>query len=288
MQCKHCEYRLWNLPSRTCPECGQPFAPSQFEFLPNSVQFICPHCGQDYYGTSPEGHLEPLEFDCVRCGQHIHMDEMVLLPTAGLREEDTQVMVHPWLERRRRGSVKAFFKTIGLAMVSPIRLMQSLPAQPRVAPALWFCIVANILIPIVYVLPFVIIPLALMRSGGQGSAQAIPILGITLGIMALVMFGFIFVWMLLTHFIVLISGRKRGGLAYTLEALAYSAGANTITAIPCIGPYFGWIWWYVSATLMLKERQQITGLRAAIAVFFIPLATMIIFAIALTTDLMNW
>lgn len=69
MRCKKCDYRLWNLPSRVCPECGQPFRPSEFEFPVNSVQFRCPHCNQSYYGTGEKGHLVPIEFECVSSHQ---------------------------------------------------------------------------------------------------------------------------------------------------------------------------------------------------------------------------
>lgn len=31
MRCKTCNYRLWNLAGRTCPECGTGFRPSGFE-----------------------------------------------------------------------------------------------------------------------------------------------------------------------------------------------------------------------------------------------------------------
>ena len=87
MRCEHCGYRLWLLLSRRCPECGTEFKPSDFEFVPHAVQFCCPHCNQAYYGTSSQGHLRPIEFDCVSCGRHIHMDEMVMMPTDGVDEE---------------------------------------------------------------------------------------------------------------------------------------------------------------------------------------------------------
>ena len=84
MRCQGCDYPLWNLTARQCPECGRPFRPSEFRFVANSVRFCCPHCGQDYYGTGPVGHLVPVEFDCVRCHRRVHMDQMVLLPTEGV------------------------------------------------------------------------------------------------------------------------------------------------------------------------------------------------------------
>ena len=62
MRCQNCNYTLWNLTTRECPECGTPFLPSAQDFQPNSVRFCCPGCDQDYYGTSPRGHLVPSAF----------------------------------------------------------------------------------------------------------------------------------------------------------------------------------------------------------------------------------
>jgi hypothetical protein len=59
MRCRTCEYALWNLRWRECPECGTPFRPSEFDFAPMSVRFCRPSCGQEYYGTGPRGHLSP-------------------------------------------------------------------------------------------------------------------------------------------------------------------------------------------------------------------------------------
>ncbi len=87
MRCTSCDYALWNLKTRRCPECGRAFRPGDYEFVPNSVQFCCPHCNQAYYGTGPKGHLVPEEFDCVRCSRRIGMDEMALLPAEGVDEK---------------------------------------------------------------------------------------------------------------------------------------------------------------------------------------------------------
>ncbi len=138
MRCKKCDYRLWNLPSRVCPECGQPFRPSEFEFPINSVQFRCPHCNQSYYGTGEKGHLVPIELECVSCHRHIHMDEMVLLPTEGIEEEQTKVDTMPWLERDKRGAVRAWFASVRMALVTPGRLIHTVPESTPVSSAVWF------------------------------------------------------------------------------------------------------------------------------------------------------
>src|SRR5262245_20410546 len=105
MHCKQCNYPLWNLTARTCPECGAPFNPSDFEFVPNSVRFCCPNCRLAYYGTSPKGHLIPHVFNCLGCEERITMDSCVLLPAEGVVDDETKPEIHPWHDARRRWTI---------------------------------------------------------------------------------------------------------------------------------------------------------------------------------------
>ena len=131
MRCRTCDYLLWNLRSRICPECGSGFRPSEFEFAPSSVQFCCPHCNQSYYGTGEKGRIVPRAFDCVTCEQRIDLDEMVLLPSVGLEEHQTRAERVPWLERRRLGVVKAWFSTVRGSMTHPTRMIRGAPGEGK-------------------------------------------------------------------------------------------------------------------------------------------------------------
>ena len=94
MRCKSCDYPLWNLLARACPECGAAFKPSEFDFNLNAVRFCCPHCSQSYYGTDARGHLVPPAFACVSCGNAITMDDCLLLPTGyAARVQDSAVII---------------------------------------------------------------------------------------------------------------------------------------------------------------------------------------------------
>jgi hypothetical protein len=84
MRCHRCDYPLWAVEARACPECGDPFRPSEYEFALGAVRFECPHCRTAYFGTSPEGHLEPRAFECVGCHRSIEMDAMVVMPVGAV------------------------------------------------------------------------------------------------------------------------------------------------------------------------------------------------------------
>ena len=68
MRCKTCDYRLWNLSSRHCPECGAQFSPSEHDFVPNSVSFHCPHC-EKYLKTTAD--KAGAQAQCPGCGEAI-------------------------------------------------------------------------------------------------------------------------------------------------------------------------------------------------------------------------
>lgn len=279
MRCENCNYPLWNLRSRQCPECGTAFRPSQYEFARNSVRFLCPHCGQDYYGTGERGHLVPTEFSCVRCAAAVSMDEMVLLPTEGVTEEQTATDVMPWLHRVRIGRVKAWFKTIGMGLFQPARLIRATPEGSSGGAALWFAAVTSVLygLPIAAILVLLLGGAFVTAPGGGGGGGAVWAMSFGLGVILLlaVLAGIMtaLVWGLIAHAILRITGPTAGGIGRTYHAVGYSSGANVAMAIPCIGFYLiplSWLWWAISAGTMLAIGQRVAWWRAAIAAAIMP------------------
>lgn len=272
MRCRTCDYPLWNIRPRECPECGSPFRPSEYEFTLNSVRFCCPSCNQAYYGTGQKGHLVPPQFDCVSCGRPMSMDDAVLLPTEGVAEEITVSEPMPWLERHRLGFFKSMFQTIGKSMVSPDRLINATPENSPIGRALSFAVVTNTLYFIFSGVPFFGF---LFGFGGGGSG--VGMVGAAIGGFAGMLLGWAvslvvicYVWTALVHLILRMSGDTPHPFNRTLTAIFYSSGANGLLAIPCMGQYISPLWWLVSACIMVKSAQKATGLRASLAVCIPP------------------
>lgn len=277
MRCRVCDYRLWNLKARTCPECGTAFKPSDFDFMINAVAYACPHCGQRYYGTDSRGHLVPREFDCVACGQHVHMDEMILLPTTGVREEQTQPIHNPWLARRRIGRVKAWFSMIGKGMIAPVDLIRSTPVETPANEGSLFVFITLLLfnttgLQVVLLMPF-FIGMALM-GGSTGWVHGLMSLALGVLLPPTVMMFMVYLWSAVTHALLRLSGATVGGYGRTLHAITFSAGVNVFTAIPCLGFYaawIGWVWWIVASVLMVQQGQRVSGRRATWSVLALPI-----------------
>lgn len=262
MICQTCDYRLWNIASRTCPECGTAFKPSEFEFIANSVAFHCPHCRQAYYGTAANGHLEPFAFDCSGCGHAVDMDQMILLPTAGIEEEQTKVDEIPWTVRQKIGVLTAWLRTVGRALIEPGRLIAAAPPTGGTLQSLWFLLITSLVVAVGAT--SWIIAIGAIVAGGSMMWILSMVGGLTLGTLAAVLV-FALVWMGLAHLVLVISGPRHGGFNKTAQSIAYSSGANIGSGIPIVGYYVGWIWWIVSAVVMLKNAQRVSALRAVFA-----------------------
>jgi hypothetical protein len=273
VNCRTCGYALWNLRERTCPECGSGFLPSEFKFVQNSVRFCCPHCAQDYYGTSEVGHIVPRAFACVRCNVDIDMDEMVLLPTEGVREERTKATVMPWLERGPEVGWfgKRWFKTVLMAMGMPGRLMEAMPKTPRLGAAFGFAYLCYGVQVVLGGGPFLLLmlPAFFVGAGGAGGGAIVATFLGVLAVFAILPILVILGWAALAHAILKMTGHTALGYGRTAEALAYSSATNLIAAIPCVGTYIApgaWVWWVISATVMVKEGQRVSGKRSTAAV----------------------
>lgn len=283
MQCRQCEYTLWEIHGRVCPECGHPFKPSEYEFTPNTVRFCCPHCDQSYYGTDDNGHLVPRAFRCVKCAADIEMDEMVLSPAHNVPAQVVMLNTkNPWERRRGFGFFRAWFSTVTMALLKPAQLMRQTSPRASLLGALWFAVFSNILY---FVIGSGLGFIAIMIFAGAMTSQAPMAAGLWFSLLVMSIFGGvalvlgILIWGLVAHTILRITGGTRHGVNRTLLALCYSSGANALHAVPIIGFYLfalSWVWWAVSATLMLREGQRVSGLRAAIAAVAPPLIGMIV------------
>jgi hypothetical protein len=275
MKCRRCEYPLWNLKDRRCPECGQDFLPSQYQFVPRAVRFCCPHCQQQYFGTGVDGHLVPRSFDCVSCGVRIDMDETVLSPADGAGEGLTATLeVAPWVDgQRRRRFLARYFITLGGGLGAPKKHIERVPIDSSVGAALWFATFTALIVTLASVgtgclfMGFAMVAATGGGAGGTGwvmAMYAIVAVAIFIGILAWLM-----VWMLTTHIILAVTGKTAGGLRRTVQCMSYASAPNILYVVPCLNFYL-WpvtaVWSTISGAIMIKHGQKVSTGRAVLAV----------------------
>ncbi|QYK48540.1 MAG: hypothetical protein KF838_01485 [Phycisphaeraceae bacterium] len=285
MFCKVCNYALWNLKDRTCPECGTGFAPSQFRFTPNSIRFLCPHCAQQYYGTSRVGHLVPDDFTCVSCQHQIRMDEMILVPAAGIDERKTRARGNPWIERAGRPTIRDWLHTTVLSMGTPAALILATSPSTRLSRTLGYAALTaalasatSVILPFVTLAPF-LLPFGINAKGWF--ALLVWVVGVACS--GLLMYVAVPIAAAASH-LVLRGGKPAGTLRTTIHAAAISSGSNIFWGVPVFGFMtgpVGMIWWGVSFSVMLRVAHKVTKTRAAIAGMLVPVAIMLAFAAAM-------
>ncbi len=269
MNCRTCDYPLWNLKSRACPECNTPFAPSQFLFQRQKVAFCCPHCDQPYYGRGEGGHLEPRAFSCVKCARAIHEDEMVLRPGPGVAAERTRFRPIPWFDPAITSFFSRLVQTSVWALFLPWRLGRRLPTTPdRPLAAVGFAATAVL----VMLIPGVLATAAfgfLLPTGGIAGLVAITFLCGAVG------WGFVAIlpWAVSAHFVLASSGSTHGGFKRTLACMAYGVPACLPLAIPLLGMYIApvaVIYWAVLSIVMIGVSQRVSWWRSIFAVSLFP------------------
>lgn len=282
MRCKGCDYPLWDIAARACPECGLPFRPGDYEFAINSVRFCCPHCHQSYYGTGQKGLLVPSRFHCVSCARLVDLDEMVVLPREGVPESVSIPDRMPWLERHRIGFWKGLGGTWVRALGAPSRLAESIPMRApdgsggaTIGPAIVYAMIFTI----PYILlgsSFLLIPMmlgAIAGAGGGGGASVVIAAATSIASVAIACVVMFFAWAVIAHTALRITGPTPAGVTGTFCALGYSSSVNFLSGIPCIGIFtipIGMCWWAVVATLMAIRIQHATPLRAVFAFIVAP------------------
>ena len=274
MRCKTCDYSLWGIAGRSCPECGAGFLPSGFDLVPNAVRFLCPHCRQQYFGTGPQGHLDPIEFDCVSCGAAIHMDQMVLEPREGIADDRTRADRNPWLERPRIKLRAAYWRTVGKSIGSPMRLARATPRESSASAAIGFFAINLIWVLALNALPLLaimLLPSLFLGGGGGGGStwfQVILPIAMLIGVPTVGMFLVFFLWALITQVVLSLIATRAWRMGDTIKAMAYSSAPVLLMAIPCVGVYalpIGMIWWAIGGIAMLTAIHRIAWWRAAIA-----------------------
>jgi hypothetical protein len=279
MRCKGCGYSLWNVPGRTCPECGRGFVPSEFEFRPNTVEFCCAACGQQYYGTDRSGLPVPREFGCVRCGAPCVLDSMVLRLAPGCTDEQAEVFRVPW-ETRERGRIRAFLATVRDGMTRPARLGKAIAGGTGAGAAWGFVVLmcAVALLPTAIAVDAVIAWVGYMEASGARTGASsfrgsvLEVLGTTalVTVSTAVVLAFALLASAGACFAILRVMRERPSWGTVWASYAYSTAPGVLLAVPCLGPYCGstpaGVWFVACAIIVLVHATAIASWKVAVAV----------------------
>lgn len=294
MRCKGCGYSLWNVPGRTCPECGRGFAPSEFEFQPNTVEFCCPGCMQQYYGTDKDGLPVPRGFACVRCGAACTLDTMVLRLAPGATDDQTEVARVPW-ERPGRRVWSRFWGTVRDGMAAPGSVGRAVAAGADG----WAASRYALTLLTVSALPTALTIFGFLaffegwgnvgaRTGGAAwRSSMLALVGSTLAGTGASIVGVLLL-------LLVMAGMATGALRLlgrptpwrvVWPAYAYSSGPMVLVMVPCLGPYcVTWVsavWVVVAVTLALVAAIP-NGAGRVVTATVLPVVVAVLLVVAAT------
>jgi hypothetical protein len=278
MRCRTCDYQLWNLATRRCPECGTPFEPSDFAFAPRSVVFCCPHCQHEHIGDGPDGRPVESALNCAGCGQPINVDDMILRPAPGFTEEQTHPELLPWLQRDRHGFWRAWLQTVRLAMFHPAEMMKLTPPSSSFWSAVSFFLInqAIVALPISFFVTGMLLwwadAFGRFARGGMDMSMVLAV-SYFLGTIAAALSIAILARVIGKH------PKDDSDLqrSRTLQAVLYSGGTSLILAIPLVGLVIGIPWWFFSTVAAMRAAhpsntgRAVYGVLAGVAIVVTPL-----------------
>ncbi len=150
----------------------------------------------------------------------------------------------PWEQCREIGLFKAFFQTVGLALLKPRRLTTALAASRKTRPALVFFLVVALLQTYLFQAWLKLMP-GIAGAFGFGTEQTLFQLAEPLSIMLaapLVWLAFLVALSVLVSLGLRILGRAQATLPGMIRLVSYTAAPLLLSVIPFVGTALGMLW----------------------------------------------
>jgi hypothetical protein len=218
---------------------------------------FCPHCGKEV----TEGQIF-----CQHCGARL-AGEAAAAPVTGVREKT------PWEDREVRGFFGGLFKTLNETLFRPSEFFKKMSVTGGLTDPLLYALIIGMVGLMFSYLWQISLKSAMqdMMPGMQAAAGQYMFQGVGMAILAffspfLIILGLFVSSGILHVFLMMVKG-ARAGFEATFRVVAYGYSANIFLIIPFCGGLLAVVWAVVLYIIGLKEAHEITGGKAAFAVF---------------------
>jgi hypothetical protein len=218
---------------------------------------FCPHCGKEV----TEGQIF-----CQHCGARL-AGEAASAPVPGVREKT------PWEDREVRGFFGGLFKTLNETLFRPSEFFKKMSVTGGLTDPLLYALIIGMVGLMFSYLWQISLKSAMqdMMPGMQAATGQYMFQGVGMAILAffspfLIILGLFVSSGILHVFLMMVKG-ARAGFKATFRVVAYGYSANIFLIIPFCGGLLAVVWAVVLYIIGLKEAHEITGGKAAFAVF---------------------
>jgi len=191
------------------------------------------------------------------------------LPSTGGRTKT------PWEDRETAGFFSGMLATIKGALFTPVEFFRKMPVTGGLTNPLLFALIIGMVGAMsLYFWQILFkgmvqdyMPPGIMSSAGQQPFQDSSVF-LKAFFTPFFIIGGLFIFSGILHvFLMLIKG-ARAGFEATFRVVAYSCSVDVIFLIPFCGSFIAGIWAVVLTIIGLREAHEISGGKAAFAVFF--------------------
>ncbi len=276
MHCVHCNYSLWNLSTRVCPECGEPFALRDYHFQPRSVTYTCPECERAVNGPEKPTDFDGREMRCSVCRLLIPTATLALQPAAGCGRLVERGQGNPWVTAGT-GLGQRWWDAATLVWSRPAQLFIGIKKRAATTAAVTFAVLTVALL-----VGSGAFMTSVLASGFRAFTRVPEFVAVvvTTATAVVATLAVTALWAVLAHPVLLVTGGARP-FGHTLQAMCYSTAALAPVLVPFIGPLGAIVTWPTAAVILLAAAHQVHDLRALVAILWLPVS-------AVATGLMLW
>lgn len=209
---------------------------------------ICLSCGQDL----PEG---PRLSFCPFCGEKI-------IPQVSRS--------CPWEEREILGFFTSLISTLKESLTKPAEFYRKMPVSGGIGDPLIYAMIwgtMGIMFGVIWQILFGGLTEMVPKAGRMIQGFEIACLFAIAVLSPIVVMVGIFIGSGILQLCLMIVGGNKKGFEATFRVLSYSYSALILTVIPFCGSFLGTIWMVILEVIGLKEAHEISGVKAALAVF---------------------
>ena len=222
---------------------------------------FCPHCGKEV----TEG-----QAFCQHCG--LRLSEALpatAAPAAGMRAKT------PWEDREHLGFFGGLFKTLKEVLFSPAEFFKKMPVTGGLTDPLLYGLIlymTGAMFSYFWQIALQGVMRNFMTSEMLVASEFSLFQGASLALLAVFTPFFIILWLfilagMLHLFLLMVQGAKSGFEA-TFRVVAYSGSPYLFLILPFCGGFLALIWSLVIMLIGFKHAHEISGGKAAFAVFF--------------------